>query len=88
MIFFILFSLFAAPIRILNELLPEPDNSTIDWIITLGQIVLFLPFVFYFASRRSGEFIEPKKKKQNQQVDPIVTTPVDEVEAQSTQGHP
>ena len=28
------------------------------------------------------------KKKPNQQVDPIVTTPVDGVEAQSTQGHP
>jgi hypothetical protein len=27
-------------------------------------------------------------KPSNQQVDPIVTTPVDEVEAQSTQGHP
>jgi len=28
------------------------------------------------------------KEKSNQQVDPIVTTPVDEVEAQGTQGHP
>ncbi len=27
-------------------------------------------------------------KTANQQVDPIVTTPVDKVEAQSTQGHP
>jgi len=27
-------------------------------------------------------------KNPNQQVDPIVTTPVEEVEAQSTQGHP
>ena len=29
-----------------------------------------------------------RKTFSNQQVDPIVTTPVDEVEAQSTQGHP
>ncbi len=31
---------------------------------------------------------ERKKEKSNQQVDPIVTTPADKVEAQSTQGHP
>jgi len=29
-----------------------------------------------------------KTKKPNQQVDPIVKTPVDEFEAQGTQGHP
>jgi hypothetical protein len=31
---------------------------------------------------------KPIKTESNQQVDPIVTTPVDKVEAQSTQGHP
>ena len=32
--------------------------------------------------------IAKKRKKPNQRVDPIVTTPVDKVGAQSTQGHP
>jgi len=34
------------------------------------------------------EYLNDIKITPNQQVDPIVTTPVDEVEAQGTQGHP
>jgi len=63
LIFFILLSLFTAPIRILNELLPEPSSSILEWTIEISQIVLLLPFVFYFASRHSGEFIKPRKNK-------------------------
>ena len=33
-------------------------------------------------------YVPFKERKSNQQVEPIVTTPVDKVEAQSTQAHP
>jgi hypothetical protein len=39
---------------------------------------------FFFAARYEDTY----QQGPNQQVDPIVTTPVDEVEAQGTQGHP
>ena len=47
--------------------------------VSLYKLILIFPLSIKIAIKR---------KKPNQQVDPIVTTPVDKVEPQSTQGHP
>ncbi len=47
---------------------------------TIGINVVALALFIYL--------LKQIKQKSNQQVDPIVTTPADKVEAQSTQGHP
>jgi hypothetical protein len=41
-----------------------------------------------FLIRRKKLMKEPEENEHNQQVDPIVKMPVDEVQAQGTQGHP
>jgi len=48
-------------------------------------LVWLLPNTIYFMKRYK---LFKNRNLPNQQVDPIVTTPVDEVEPQSTQGHP
>ena len=43
---------------------------------------------FLYKKDASGKWEIQNKPSANQQVDPIVKTPADEVEAQGTQGHP
>jgi hypothetical protein len=52
---------------------------------TIGETLIFIVPVFIIGT---SIYLIRKRKKSNQQVDPIVTTPIDEVEPQSTQGHP
>ena len=47
-------------------------------------VFIFFSIPIFF----SGYLLGKSKQKPNQQVDPIVKTPADEVEAQGTQGHP
>ena len=67
----------------------EADTGINDKIMEIhfANIMIFIYALFvpiFFA----GYLLGKNKTNSNQQVDPIVKTPVDKVETQGTQGHP
>jgi len=74
-----------------REFPPEHFDPWTIWIVMpligLSIIGPMMP-IMVLMHRAELERKKQKSKLHNQQVDPIVTTPVDEVEVQGTQGHP
>jgi hypothetical protein len=63
-----------------------PEHHLIVFTNQVDAIRLFDPDFDPVENQKAHDQL--MKKMQNQQVEPIVTTPVDKVEAQSTQAHP
>jgi len=82
----LLFQLFQVGIFIFaTYTLLNPVPKDLPTFITAISLIITAVWYIYSISKAG---LQIKKNRQNQQVDPIVTTPVDKVEAQSTQGHP
>jgi hypothetical protein len=87
----IFFSIAGLPLLGLEKILKTelPSSARIAYAIFIGLPMLGAFFVWKSKQMWNANEIseQDNKTSSNQNMDPIVTTPVDEVEPQSTQGH-
>ena len=48
----------------------DDEGFHAEGFLAVGTALLITPFIIYAAARLSGEFMEPKKRKQNQSSEP------------------
>jgi len=63
----------------------KKEGAALPWVWAIFGFMFSVPGAILFYAVRIYELL--KEKQANQNMEPIVTTPVDEVEAQSTQAH-